>query len=155
MGALNVILLVLFVVTGLLIVFLVLLQNEEGDSIGGLFAGGSNSAFGSKSGNILTKSTYILVTIFFVSSFLLAVLNKTSYGSVKGVQEEGQKIQNEGATPWYDDETKEENKENSTEETPMNESSNDEKSSNEVPQTESSSEEASSNETEEVETPTN
>ena len=150
MGALNVILLVLFVVTCLLIVFLVLLQNEEGDSIGGLFAGGSNSAFGSKSGNILTKSTYILVTIFFVSSFLLAVLNKTSYGSVKGVQEEGQKIQNEGATPWYDDETKEENKEN-----PMNESSNDEKSSNEVPQTESSSEEASSNETEEVETPTN
>ena len=79
MAALNVILLVLFVVTCLLIVFLVLLQNEEGDSIGGLFAGGSNSAFGSKSANVLTKATYILVTIFFVSSFLLAVLNKTSY----------------------------------------------------------------------------
>ena len=134
MAALNVILLVLFVVTCLLIVFLVLLQNEEGDSIGGLFAGGSNSAFGSKSGNVLTKSTYILVTIFFVSSFLLAVLNKTSYGNVQGVQEEGQKIQNEGATPWYDSETKTENKESDVEglketETP---SSNDESSSGEA-----------------------
>lgn len=111
MVALNVILLVLFVVACLLIVFLVLLQNEEGDSIGGLFAGGSNSAFGSKSGNVLTKATYILVTIFFVSSFLLAFLNRTSYGSIQGVQEEGQKIQNEGAEPWYDTETKVENKE--------------------------------------------
>ncbi|MGP1438838.1 MAG: preprotein translocase subunit SecG [Treponema sp.] len=106
MAALNVILLVLFVIACLLIVFLVLLQNEEGDSIGGLFAGGSNSAFGSNSGNVLTKATYILVTIFFVSSFLLAVLNKTSYGSSTGVQEEGQKIQNEGAEPWYDTEKK-------------------------------------------------
>ena len=116
MVALNVILLVLFVVACLLIVFLVLLQNEEGDSIGGLFAGGSNSAFGSKSGNVLTKATYILVTIFFVSSFLLAFLNRTSYGSIQGVQEEGQKIQNEGAEPWYDTETKAEKKDASGEE---------------------------------------
>ena len=111
MVVLNIILLVLFVVACVLIVFLVLLQNEEGDSIGGLFAGGSNSAFGSKSGNVLTKATYVLVTIFFVSSFLLAFLNRTSYGSIQGVQEEGQKIQNEGAEPWYDTETKVENKE--------------------------------------------
>ena len=120
MAALNVILLVLFVITCLLLVFLVLLQNEEGDSIGGLFAGGSNSAFGSKSGNVLTKATYILVTIFFVSSFLLAVLNKTSYGNIQGVQEEGQKIQNEGATPWYDSEANTENKEDDVE-TPQEE----------------------------------
>ena len=141
MEALNVILLVLFVITCLLIVFLVLLQNEEGDSIGGLFAGGSNSAFGSKSGNVLTKATYILVTIFFVSSFLLAVLNKTSSRSIQGVQEEGQKIQTEGATPWYDDEAKDENSEV------------------EIPQeTTPSSEDSSSTETmeaEETETPTN
>ena len=136
MTALNVILLILFVVTCLLIVFLVLLQNEEGDSIGGLFAGGSNSAFGSKSGNVLTKSTYILVTIFFVSSFLLAVLNKTSYGSVQGVQEEGQKIQNEGATPWYDNETKDENKADAIEQAKETDSSNEESSSVEAPATE-------------------
>lgn len=130
MTALNVILLVLFVITCLLIVFLVLLQNEEGDTIGGLFAGGSNSAFGSKSGNVLTKATYILVTVFFVSSFLLAILNKTSYGSVQGVQEEGQKIQNEAATPWYDNETKVEDKKDGVEApegvTPSNEETSDE-----------------------------
>ena len=151
MGALNVILLILFVVTCLLIVFLVLLQNEEGDSIGGLFAGGSNSAFGSKSGNILTKSTYILVTIFFVSSFLLAILNRTSYGSVHGVQEEGQKIQNEGATPWYDDETQTENKDNST-----NTSGEDSSTVEETPSSEVSPSEATSNEeASSTETPTN
>ena len=105
MAALNIILLVLFVITCVLIIFLVLLQNEEGDSIGGLFAGGSNSAFGSRSGNILTKSTYILVTIFFASTFLLAVLNKTSSAPTDGIIKEGQQLQKENATPWYDQET--------------------------------------------------
>jgi len=103
MGALSVILLITFVVASLLIIFLVLLQNEEGDSIGGLFAGGSNSAFGSRSGNVLTKSTYILVTIFFASSFVLAVLNKTSSAPTEGIIREGQEIQKENAQPWYDE----------------------------------------------------
>ncbi len=123
MAALNIILLVLFVITCVLIIFLVLLQNEEGDSIGGLFAGGSNSAFGSRSGNILTKSTYILVTIFFASTFLLAVLNKTSSAPTDGIIKEGQQLQKENATPWYDqdatkskEESEESNKNESVEE---------------------------------------
>lgn len=103
MGALNVILLVVFVLACVLIIFLVLLQNEEGDSIGGLFAGGSNSAFGARSGNILTKSTYVLVTIFFASSFILAILNKTASAPTEGMQKEGQELQKENATPWYDE----------------------------------------------------
>ena len=163
MVALNVILLVLFVVACLLIVFLVLLQNEEGDSIGGLFAGGSNSAFGSKSGNVLTKATYILVTIFFVSSFLLAFLNRTSYGSIQGVQEEGQKIQNEGAEPWYDTETRVEKKDASGEEGQETVAPNEETSSPEGASsnatTSSSVDEATPNSepstNEEVETPSN
>ncbi len=108
MAALNVILLVLFIIACVLIVFLVLLQNEEGDSIGGLFAGGSNSAFGSRSGNILTKSTYILVTFFFATSFLLAVLNKTSSSPSDAIKKEGQRLQEENAVPWYDQKQKEE-----------------------------------------------
>ena len=110
MGALSVILLITFVVASLLIIFLVLLQNEEGDSIGGLFAGGSNSAFGSRSGNVLTKSTYILVTIFFASSFVLAVLNKTSSAPTEGIIREGQEIQKENAQPWYDEKKDDEKK---------------------------------------------
>jgi preprotein translocase subunit SecG len=56
---------------------LVLVQNEEGDSLGGVFAGGSSSAFGSRSGNILTKSTSVLGAIFFVLALSLALLNRT------------------------------------------------------------------------------
>lgn len=108
MGALSVILLITFVVACLFSIFLVLLQNEEGDSIGGLFAGGSNSAFGSRSGNVLTKATYVLVTIFFVSSFVLALLNKTSSAPTQGIIREGQEIQKENAKPWYDEEKKSE-----------------------------------------------
>lgn len=120
MAALNIILLVLFIIVCVLIVFLVLLQNEEGDSIGGLFAGGSNSAFGSKSGNVLTKSTYVLVTIFFAFSFILAVLNKSASSPSEKMRKEGQELQQKEATPWYDTEKKEATDnakpENSTEE---------------------------------------
>lgn len=77
MGVIGVVLLVLFVIICLLIVALVLMQNEEGDGLGGLFGGGSNSAFGSRSANVLTKTTYIFVTLFFVGAFFLAFINKT------------------------------------------------------------------------------
>ena len=110
MAALNIILLVLFIIVCILIVFLVLLQNEEGDSIGRLFAGGSNSAFGSRSGNVLTKSTYVLVTIFFTFSFILAVLNKSSSSPSERIKKEGQELQQKEATPWYDTEKKEQTK---------------------------------------------
>ena len=49
MSGISIALLVFFIIVALLIVGLVLLQNEEGDSLGGLFSGGSNSAFGSRS----------------------------------------------------------------------------------------------------------
>jgi preprotein translocase subunit SecG len=77
MGLIGILLLVVFVITAILLILLVLVQGEDGDSMGGLFAGGSSSAFGSRSGNVLTKTTYILGTIFLVSSFLLAFVNKT------------------------------------------------------------------------------
>lgn len=64
MGGLGIALLVLFVIICAIIIFLVLLQNEEGDSLGGLFSGGSNSAFGSKSSNVLTRATYVVVALF-------------------------------------------------------------------------------------------
>ncbi|MEL3912412.1 preprotein translocase subunit SecG [Treponema pedis] len=99
MGGLSIALLVLFVIICAIIIFLILLQNEEGDSLGGLFAGGSNSAFGSKSGNVLTKATYIVVTLFFVTTFLLAFLNKSS--TDKGLSEEVKQKQAETSTEWW------------------------------------------------------
>ncbi len=102
MSGLSIALLVLFVIVCAIIIFLILLQNEEGDSLGGLFAGGSNSAFGSKSGNVLTKATYIAVTLFFVTTFLLAFLNKGV--SDKGLLEEVKQGQSETSTQWWKDE---------------------------------------------------
>lgn len=104
MIVLGIVLLVLFVIVCLLIIGLVLLQNEEGDSLGGLFAGGSNSAFGSKSGNILTKTTYVMVAIFFVGTFALALLNKRPSG--ESLEKAAREQQAETSTEWWSDNQK-------------------------------------------------
>ena len=103
MGILSVVLLVFFVVIAVLLILLVLVQNEEGDSLGGIFAGGSGSAFGSRSGNVLTRATTVLGTLFLVISLGLALLNRTPGGS--GVEEEGRRLSTEAAgTNWLDEE---------------------------------------------------
>ena len=99
MSGVSIALLVFFIIVALLIVGLVLLQNEEGDSLGGLFSGGSNSAFGSRSGNVLTRATYTLITLFFVVTFFLAWLNKSPGDS--GLQQDAQIQQAETATEWW------------------------------------------------------
>ena len=103
MSGISIALLVFFIIVALLIVGLVLLQNEEGDSLGGLFSGGSNSAFGSRSGNVLTRATYTLITLFFVVTFFLAWLNKSPGDS--GLQKDAQMQQAETATEWWKDNT--------------------------------------------------
>lgn len=99
MSGVSIALLVFFIIVAFLIVGLVLLQNEEGDSLGGLFSGGSNSAFGSRSGNILTRATYTLITLFFVVTFFLAWLNKSPGDS--GLQQDARIQQAETATEWW------------------------------------------------------
>lgn len=101
MSGISIALLVFFIIAAFLIVALVLLQNEEGDSLGGLFSGGSNSAFGSRSGNILTRTTYTLITLFFVITFFLAWLNKSPGDS--GLQKDARIQQAETATEWWKD----------------------------------------------------
>ena len=99
MGIIGILLLVVFVIVCVLIISLVLVQNQDGDGLGGLFAGGSNSAFGSRSASVLTKFTYIVVTLFFVTAFFLALINKTP--SDTGVAEEALRQQGEAATEWW------------------------------------------------------
>lgn len=77
MGVIGIVLLVVFVIVTVLLVLMVLIQSEDGDSLGGLFAGGSESAFGSRSGNILTRITSILGALFLLGSFGLALINRT------------------------------------------------------------------------------
>lgn len=77
MGFLGIILLVIFVLSALILIILVLLQDEQGEGLGGLFGGGSSSAFGSRSGTVLTKFTSIVGAAFLFCSFGLAWVNRT------------------------------------------------------------------------------
>jgi preprotein translocase subunit SecG len=77
MGLLSIVLLVIFAIASLLMILVIMLQDDQGEGIGGLFGGGSSSAFGSRSGNILTRFTTVLGAIFIVGAFALAWLNRT------------------------------------------------------------------------------
>jgi preprotein translocase subunit SecG len=99
MGVLGVVLLVLFIIAAILLVLLVLVQNEEGDSLGGIFAGGSASAFGSRSGNVLTRATSILGVVFLALSFGLALINRTPAGS--GVESAGRQLATDVESDWW------------------------------------------------------
>jgi preprotein translocase subunit SecG len=103
MSILSIVLLVFFVIVAVLLVLLVLIQTEEGDGLGGIFAGGGGSAFGSRAGNVLTRATTVLGTLFLVISLGLALLNRTPGGS--GVEQAGQELSTEGGTSnWLESE---------------------------------------------------
>ncbi|MCQ2612338.1 MAG: preprotein translocase subunit SecG [Treponemataceae bacterium] len=100
MGVIGTILLVVFVIICVLLIGVVLLQNEDGDGMGGIFGGAQSQAFGAKSGNVLTKATYVMVTLFFVATFVLALLNKTP--SVRSLDAAAQEAAATGAESWLD-----------------------------------------------------
>ena len=76
MTVIGIILLIAFVIVCILLVGIVLIQSEAGDGLGGLFGNANSAAFGSRSQTVITKTTYVLVAMFFVTSFVLAFLNK-------------------------------------------------------------------------------
>ena len=90
MGILSVVLLVFFVIVAVLLILLVLIQNDEGGGIGGMFGGGADTAFGSRTGNVLTRATTVLGSLFLIISLSLAFLSRTPAGS--GVEEEARRI---------------------------------------------------------------
>ena len=103
MTILGILLLVFFVIVSVLLVLLVLVQTEEGDGLGGIFAGGSSSAFGSRSGNVLTRATTVLGILFLVISLGLALLNRTPGGAgveAAGLERAGDVV----STDWLEDE---------------------------------------------------
>ena len=99
MGIFGIILLVFFIIIAILLILFVLVQNEEGDSLGGIFAGGSGSAFGSRTGNVLTRVTTILGALFLIVSFSLALVNRTPSGA--GVEAAGRALSPESSTNWF------------------------------------------------------
>jgi preprotein translocase subunit SecG len=99
MGILGILLLVIFVIIAVLLILLVLVQNEEGDSLGGIFAGGSSSAFGSRSGNVLTRATSILGALFLILSLGLALLNRGT--GTSGIEAAGREQSAGGENTWW------------------------------------------------------
>ena len=103
MEVLSVVLLVFFIIIAILLVLLVLIQTEDGNHLGGLFAGGSDSAFGSRSGNVLTRATSVLGALFLIVSLGYALLVRSS--GVSNVEQEARNLTVEDTrTNWVDDE---------------------------------------------------
>lgn len=77
MGILSGILMVLFVIVSLLLIFIVAIQDEESNGLGGIFADAGNQAWGSRVGSVVNRTTAVLGGAFIVLALLVAVLNKT------------------------------------------------------------------------------
>lgn len=76
MGAIRVILLVAFIIACALLILIILVQDDGSSGMGGLLGGRGTTAFGSHSANILTRTTFVLVVLFFAFALALALLNK-------------------------------------------------------------------------------
>ncbi|MFI3257984.1 MAG: preprotein translocase subunit SecG [Spirochaetales bacterium] len=110
MGVIGLILLVVFIIICILLIAIILIQKDEGGGLGGLFGGGS-VAFGSRSQTVITKTTYIFVTLFFLASFGLAILNRAP--AVQNLDETARQLETMGGSDsgqsWLDaDDTAEE-----------------------------------------------
>lgn len=85
MTLIGIVLLVLLVISALLLILLVLVQDDQGEGIGGIFSGGSSSAFGSRTGNVLTRFTTVLAAVFLFCCLGLAWVNRSGEaGNVVG-----------------------------------------------------------------------
>ncbi len=73
---------VLHVLFAIAIIALILLQQGKGADAGASFGGGASQTVfgGSGSGNALTRGTAVLATLFFVTSFALAIVAKEKAG---------------------------------------------------------------------------
>ncbi|HUX37344.1 MAG TPA: preprotein translocase subunit SecG [Rectinemataceae bacterium] len=100
MGILSIFLLIIFVIVSLLLVFMVVIQNEAADGLGGIFAGSSNTAFGSRSSNVMQRFTYVLGALFFVCAFSLALLDKGSTGNVEAAALKNAPAQTSSSEWW-------------------------------------------------------
>ena len=78
MDILRYILILVEIVTCLLLVAVILLQQSKSQGMGLAFGGGmSESLFGSRAGNILTKTTIVLAVIFLANTTFLGILYTT------------------------------------------------------------------------------
>jgi preprotein translocase subunit SecG len=73
---------VLFLILAILLVILILLQSDKGAGMG-ILGGSSQSTFGSSTADVITKITGVMVGIFMLGSFGLAVLESYRTSSIE------------------------------------------------------------------------
>jgi preprotein translocase subunit SecG len=77
------ILIVVYVIVCVALVVIVLLQSGKGEGMAGVFGGGgSQTIFGARTGDVLTKSTTVLAVLFMCLSLALALLSTRSEKSL-------------------------------------------------------------------------
>jgi preprotein translocase subunit SecG len=82
MQATMYILMTLFVIISLFLILLILIQKGRGGGLSGAFGGaGGNTAFGSKTGDVLTWATSIVFGVFLLLAILLNLLANHMVGS--------------------------------------------------------------------------
>ena len=69
---------ILFFIAALIVILLVMIQDDQGEGIGGLFGGGSRTPFGSRSGNVLTRFTGIIAGVFLLVCILVGLVNRSA-----------------------------------------------------------------------------
>ncbi len=99
MAVLTGIILTIFVIVALLLIGIVLIQDEGGEGLGGIF-GGQSQQYGRRQGNVLTRTTTILGTIFIVTSLSLAWLNRGP--DVDSIQEAAREARSADVLEWWE-----------------------------------------------------
>jgi len=115
-NAIILILTILEVLTALLLIGIILLQQSKaGGGLGAVGGGVTESVFGATAGNVLTRGTVILATMFFVVTLVLAIITgqrgpgksvADGLAAEPDVVEETAKSGDEAATPIVADEEK-------------------------------------------------
>ncbi len=71
--------LILFIIVCVLLILIILLQSSRASGME-LFGSGTQNVFGAQTGDILTKATTVLATLFFLATIVIAIFQarKTS-----------------------------------------------------------------------------
>ena len=96
----ELLLIIIFVISAIILCFLVLIQDDQGEGIGSMFGGGSTTAFGSRSGNILTRATTLIAILFIVSALGFAWLTRSNTKDDLIEQQQLQQQQEELEDEW-------------------------------------------------------